>query len=159
MSPVRIRRALHLIYALAVLVKVVSGLLLTEPDLRAKLVGGYGREIMDIHLWSGWVFLGAPLLALALAARPLLGDLKRRLGPPGGITWRKIHTCVTLSLGIILSLTGVLLWLDLGLPLAFADLMLEVHDLLIWVVIAALSAHLVAARRKILRRTRQIFGL
>ena len=159
MNPAFIRRALHLVYALAVLVKVVSGLLLTEPDLRARLVGGYGREIMEIHLWSGWVFLGAPLLALALAARPLLRDLRRRLGPPGGITWRKIHIVVTLSLGISLSVSGVLLWLDLGLPLAFSDLMLDVHDLLIWAVIAVLSAHLVAARRKILRRTRQIFGV
>jgi cytochrome b subunit of formate dehydrogenase len=158
MSPVRIRRVLHLVYALAVLVKVASGLLLTEPDLRAKLVGGYGRAIMDIHLWSGWIFLGAPLLALALAARPLLRDLRRRLGPPGGITWRKIHIVVTLSVGIILSLTGALLWLDLDLPLALTDLMLEVHDVLIWVVIAALSAHLFAARRKILVRARQILG-
>ena len=66
---------------------------------------------------------------------------------------------VTLSVGIILSLTGVLLWLDPGLPLAFSDLMLDVHDLLIWVVIATLSAHLVAARREILLRTRRILGL
>ena len=159
MSPVRIRFALHLIYALAVLVKLASGLLLTEPDLRAKLVGGYGREIMDIHLWSGWVFLGAPLLALALATRPLLRDLRQRLARPDGITWRKTHIVVTLSVGIILSLSGVLLWLDLGLPLAFTDLMLDLHDVLIWLVIAALSAHLVAARRKILLRTRRILGL
>ncbi|MBW1685208.1 MAG: cytochrome b/b6 domain-containing protein [Deltaproteobacteria bacterium] len=159
MTPARIRFGLHLVYAFAVLVKVASGLLLTEPDLRAKLVGGYGREIMDIHLWSGWVFLGAPLLALALAARPLLRDLRRRLERPDGITWRKIHIVVTLSAGIILSLTGVLLWPDLELPHAFADLMLEVHDLLIWAVIAALSAHLIAARRKILLRTRRILGL
>jgi len=159
MTPARIRFALHLIYALAVLVKVASGLLLTEPDLRAKLVGGYGREIMDIHLWSGWVFLGAPLLALALAAHPLLRDLRWRLGQPNGITWRKIHIVVTLSAGIILSLTGVLLWLDLELPLAFSDLMLELHDVLIWVVIAALSVHLFAARHKILLRTRRLLGL
>jgi hypothetical protein len=159
MSPARIRFALHLSFALAVLVKLASGLLLTEPDLRAKLVGGYGREIMDIHLWSGWVFLGAPLLALALAARPLLRDLRRRLERPGGITWRKTHIVVTLSAGIILSLTGVLLWLDLGLPLTFADLILELHDVLIWLVIAVLSAHLVAARRKILLRTRRLLGL
>jgi hypothetical protein len=63
---------------------------------------------------------------------------------------------VTLSAGIILSLTGALLWLDLGLRRAFTDLMLEVHDVLIWVVIGALSAHLFAARRKILVRARQI---
>ncbi len=159
MTPARIRFALHLLYALAVLVKLASGLLLTEPDLRAKLLGGYGREIMSIHLWSGWVFLGAPLLALALAARPLLQDLRRRLGRPGGITWSKTHMVVTLSAGIILSLTGLLLWLDTGLPLAVIDLMLELHDVLIWLVIAALSAHLVAARRKILLRTRRLLGL
>jgi hypothetical protein len=159
MSPVRIRWTLHLVYALAVLVKVASGLLLTEPDLRAKLVGGYGREIMDIHLWSGWVFLGAPLLALVLAPRALLRDLRLRLALPHGLTWRKIHIVVTLSVGIVLSLTGVLLWLDLELPRALTDLMLDLHDVLIWLVIAALSAHLVATRRRILLRTRQILRL
>ena len=156
MTPARIRWALHCIYALAVLLKVATGLLLTEPDLRAKLLGGYGREIMEVHMWSSWFFLGAPLLALVLAARPLLWDLRWRLRRPGGITWQKIHVVVTLSAGVILSLTGVLLWLDLGLPHAYTDPMLEVHDALIWVVIAALSAHLVAARRKILLRTRQM---
>ena len=159
MTPPRIRFALHLVYALAVLVKVASGLLLTEPDLRAKLVGGYGREIMEIHMWSSWFFLGAPLLALALAARPLLRDLRRRLARPNGITWSKLHIVVTLSAGIILSLTGVLLWVDLELPHAFVDPMIELHDLLIWVVIAALSVHLVAARRKILLRTHRLLGV
>jgi cytochrome b subunit of formate dehydrogenase len=159
MTPARIRWALHCIYALALLVKVASGLLLTEPDLRARLVGGYGRQIMDIHLWSSWFFLGAPLLALALAGRPLLRDLRRRLQRPRRITWQKIHIVVTLGAGIILSLTGVLLWLDLELPRASVDLMIELHDLLIWLVIAALAVHLVAARRKILRRTRWILRL
>jgi hypothetical protein len=159
MSLVRIRWALHLVFAGSVLVKVASGLLLTEPDLRARLLGGYGREIMDVHLWSGWVFLGAPLLALVFAARPLLRDLQWRLGRPDGFTWRKLHLIVTIGLGIVLSVTGVLLWVDLGLPLAFGDLMLEVHDVLIWVVIAVLAVHLFAARRRLLVRTRQVFGL
>jgi hypothetical protein len=122
-------------------------------------VGGYGRQIMDIHLWSGWLFLGAPLLALALAARPLLRDLSLRLSRPDGITWRKIHIVVTLGVGIVLSLTGLLLWLDPGLPRSVSDLMLDVHDLLIWLVIATLVLHLTATRRRILLRTRQIFGL
>jgi cytochrome b subunit of formate dehydrogenase len=158
MSPVGIRQALHHIYTLVSLVLIATGLLLAEPDLRARLVGGYGRQILDLHLWAGWVFLGVPLLALVLAARPLLRDLWRRLGPPDGITWRKIHIVFSLVTGIVFAATGVLLWLNPRLPLAVIDVMLEIHEVFMWLMIVALAVHLVAAWRKTVTRTREILG-
>ncbi|MBW2272083.1 MAG: cytochrome b/b6 domain-containing protein [Deltaproteobacteria bacterium] len=156
MSPVGIRQALHHLYTAALLLLFATGLLLAQPDLRGSLVGGYGREILDIHLWVGWVFLGLPLLALLLAARPLLRDLLRRLGPPDGITWRKVHIALTLAAGLVLAATGLVLWLDSGFPLAVSDVAVEVHEIVSYLVIAILGLHLVAARRKIAVRTREI---
>jgi hypothetical protein len=121
MSLVAIRRALHHLYTLVTLLLIVTGLLLSEPDLRARLVGGYGREILDLHIWVGVGFVAIPVLALLAAARPLGRDLRRRLGPPDGVTWRKVHTVFTLAAGAALGLTGVLLWLEPGMPLAVVD--------------------------------------
>jgi cytochrome b subunit of formate dehydrogenase len=158
MSPSGIRRALHHAYTLATLVLLVTGALLAWPDLRALAVGGYGREIWQLHLWAGWAFLAVPVLAVGAAARPLLRDFRRRLGPPDGVTWRKVHTIATLAAGILLGLSGLLLWLDAGLPIAVIDAALAVHQALSWFVVAALLAHLVAARRKIAVRTGEILG-
>jgi hypothetical protein len=156
MSPVGIRQALHHLYTAALLLLFATGLLLAQPDLRAFVVGGYGRQILDVHIWLGWVFVGLPVLVLLLAGRPLLRDLLRRLGPPDGVTWRKIHIVITLTAGIALGATGLVLWLDSGFPLAFSDVAVELHEIFSYLVIAILGLHLVAARRKIVVRTREI---
>jgi cytochrome b subunit of formate dehydrogenase len=156
MSLVGIRRALHHVYTVATLVLVATGLLLNDPDLRARLIGGYGRETLDVHLWAGWVFLGVPALALLVRGRPLLRDLVRRLGPPDGLTWRKFHTVLTLVAGVLLGVTGVVLWLDVRLPMLLADAILLTHEWCMWVVIAALAVHVVVAWRKTVSRTREI---
>jgi hypothetical protein len=158
MSPVGIRQALHHLYTLALLLLFMTGLLLGLPDLRARVVGGYGREILDIHLWVGWFFLGLPVLVLLLAARPLLRDLLRRLGPPDGVTWRKVHTVLTLVAGLTLGATGLVLWLDWAFSLVMTDVAVEVHEILSYLVIGILVLHLVAARRKIVARGREILS-
>ena len=158
MSLVAIRRAFHHLYTLAALLLIATGLLLAEPDLRARLVGGYGREILDLHIWVGVGFVAVPALALLLAARPLWRDLRRRLGPPDGVTWRKVHTVFTLAAGAALGLTGLLLWLVPEMPLAAVDTLLTVHEWTMWPVIAALVAHVVVAWRKTVARTREILG-
>jgi cytochrome b subunit of formate dehydrogenase len=158
MSPTAIRQAIHHIYTLLALVLLATGALLTWPDLRAQVIGGYGREILDVHLWAGWVMLGTPALLL-LAARPIWRDLLRRLGRPDGITWRKINSVLSLAAGVLLAVSGVLLWLDLGLSLAVIDAALFVHQALSWLILGALAVHIVAAWRKTVVRTREIPGL
>lgn len=159
MNVPRIRQGLHHLYTLLTLALIATGLLIGHPEWRAQLVGGYGRLIYEIHLWAGWGFMGVPALALAVAARPLLRDLRRRLGPPDGLTWRKIHTVFTLAAGVLLALTGVALWLDPGLPLPLLDATVEVHVVLTWMVLLAIPVHLLAAWRKTVTRTREILGL
>jgi cytochrome b subunit of formate dehydrogenase len=158
MSPIAIRRAIHHIYTLAALVLLATGALLTWPDLRARVIGGYGRETLDVHLWLGWVMLATPALLL-LAARPIWRDLLRRLGPPDGITWRKINIVLSIVAGVLLAVTGVMLWLDLGLSISVIDAALLVHDVLSWLILAALVVHVAAAWQKAVVRTREILGL
>ena len=158
MSPIGIRRAVHHVYTVVGIVLLATGALLAWPDLRAQVIGGYGRETLDVHLWAGWIMLATPVLAL-LALRPIWCDLVRRLGPPDGITWRKINIVLTLVAAVALAGSGVLLWLDRGLSVAVIDAALFVHDALSWLILAALVVHVVAAWRKIVVRTREILGL
>jgi cytochrome b subunit of formate dehydrogenase len=157
MSPHGVRQAIHHIYTLVAIVLLATGALLAWPDLRARMIGGYGRETLDVHLWAGWIMLAVPVLVL-LAARPIWRDLVRRLGPPDGVTWRKVNIVLSIAAGVLLAVSGVLLWLDFGLPLAAIDAAIFVHDWISWLILAALAIHLVAAWRKTVARTREILG-
>jgi cytochrome b subunit of formate dehydrogenase len=158
MTPVTTRRLLHQAHLVTTLVLLVTGFLIQFPDLRARVLGGYGRELAEVHVWLGWAFTAAPLLALALAARPLLADLGRRLGPREPMSWRKAHVAITLVAGALLTLTGIVLWVPGRLPLALLDASLEVHIWATWIFTAALPVHLVVARRKIVERVRVALG-
>jgi cytochrome b subunit of formate dehydrogenase len=158
MNFVAIRRALHIVHALTALALIATGLLIGFPDLRARLLGGYGRELADIHVWTGIAFIAAPALALALVGASLYRDLVRRLGPPDPFDWKKFHILLTLAGGVLLTASGILLWLDTGLPLAVSDAALEVHEVLTYVLAAALPVHLFWGRRKIAERVRTLVG-
>lgn len=155
MSAVGWRRLLHASHAVATLVLLATGLLLQSPDLRARLVGGYGRELAQVHQGAAVVFAAIPLAALARAGRPLLRDARRRLGPPDPIGWKKIHIVSSLAGGLLLTVTGFVLWFDEAFPLVAADLALEGHAFLTWVFLVLLVIHLVAARRKIAGKVRE----
>jgi cytochrome b subunit of formate dehydrogenase len=158
MSFVAIRRTLHVVHTLTALALIATGLLIGFPDLRARLLGGYGRELADIHVWTGSAFIAAPALALALVGASLYRDLRRRLGPPDPFRWKKFHILLTLVGGALLTASGILLWLDTGLPLAVSDAALAVHEWLTYVLAAALPVHLYSGRRKIAERVRALAG-
>lgn len=151
MTPAAIRRLLHNVHGLTTLALVVTGCLIQWPDLRALVVGGYGRELARLHLYFGWAFAAAPLLACG-AAGPLLADLRQRLGPPDPITWRKLHIVTTGIASALLSASGIILWYFDELPLLVQDISLEIHAWTAWIVTALLPVHLVVARRKIVQR-------
>jgi cytochrome b subunit of formate dehydrogenase len=153
-----LRRALHVLHAITALALVASGALVAFPDLRASLVGGYGRQIVSVHVWVGIVFAAAPLAVMALSARALLADLARRLGPPDPIGWRKLHIVLSLFLSIVVTVTGFALWLDLDVGLRVLDLLVELHAWSSWVLAGTIPIHLLAARRKIASRTLEMLG-
>jgi hypothetical protein len=157
MSPAAARRLLHTSHGVTSLALIATGFLILWPDLRARLLGGYGRELAQVHLGLGWAFAVAPLLALG-AARALFEDLRRRLGPPEGITWQKLHIGITLAASALLTASGIVLGHLPDLPLAVQDASLDAHIWATWVVAASLPLHLVAARRKIAERVRLLAG-
>jgi cytochrome b subunit of formate dehydrogenase len=157
MSPVWLRRALHAVHVVTSLVLLASGLLLEFPDLRARVVGGYGREIARVHNWLGLAFVVAPALALAIAPRLLVRDLRLNLSLPAGLTWPGLHMLLTLVFSLLLAVSGVFLWVDWDLPLTALDAMLEVHIVVTWLLVASILAHLFAARRAIAARV-GLFG-
>jgi cytochrome b subunit of formate dehydrogenase len=65
MGAVWTRRILHIAHVILSLVLIATGLVIEFPELRARLVGGYGMQILQVHLWLGWAFMAAPALALA----------------------------------------------------------------------------------------------
>lgn len=156
-SPATLRRLLHAAHGLTTLALLVTGFLIEWPDLRAQTVGGYGRELTQYHLWFGWAFAAAPLLA-AGAAGALFLDLRQRLGPPDPITWRKLHIVITGVGSALLIASGIILWLFDELPLIVQDVSLEIHIWATWVFAASLPVHLVVARRKIAERVRLFRG-
>jgi cytochrome b subunit of formate dehydrogenase len=149
---------LHAIHVVTSLVLLATGFLLEFPDLRARVVGGYGREIARVHNWVGLAFVVAPALVLAIAARPLLGDLRLRLTPPEGLTWPKLHILATLVFSLLLVVSGFFLWVDWDLPLMVLDAMLETHIVVTWLLVASILVHLFAARRESAARVRALFG-
>ena len=160
MSPVGIRQALHHVHSVSAIVLMATGIFLTLPDLRAWLIGGYGRQILDIHMWAGWIFIAAPPVALALGARKLVRFAQLRLGAAGGMSWRKIHIVSSLLAAFLLGVSGVVMWWDpIQMPRWLSDVAIDMHIWLSWFVIAELVLHLVAARRPIVQRTREWLGL
>ena len=159
MTPLTTRRLLHAGHGVATLALLATGFLIQWPDLRAQLVGGYGRQLAEIHLWSGWVFILAPLLALMPGtAGAVFADLRRRLGPPDGITWRKLHIVITLLGSVLLGVSGIVLWGFQDLPQLVQDVSLEVHIWATWVFTATLLLHLAVARRATVERVRLLLG-
>jgi len=157
MTSATTRRLLHASHGITTLPLLATGFLIQWPDLRAQVVGGYGRELAEIHLWFGGAFAAAPLLAVG-AAGALFADLRQRLGPPDPITWRKLHIVITVAASLLLSVSGIILWWFQDLPLIVQDVSLEIHIWATWAVALSLPVHLVVARRKIAERARLIRG-
>lgn len=159
MTPTRIRRALHTAHALASILLLATGLLLEFPELRGLSIGGYGSRVISIHLWAGAVFALAPLAAILLAGRPLLEDLRRRLGPPDPWRWRKSHITGSIIMVTVFTVSGIILWGDDWFPLALIDVSSTAHVALTVVISVSLPIHLIVARRKMLARAKEMLGL
>jgi hypothetical protein len=103
---------------------------------------------------------GAPVVAGAVAGRPLLRDLARRLGPPDPpLAWRKIHIVASLAMTIVLGASGGVLWIGVDLPPSVLDGALEAHVAATWLLAVSIPVHLAIAWRKLVARTGEILGL
>lgn len=152
MSVALVRRALHASHALLTLALLVSGLLIGFPSARGRLVGGYGAQIGELHRELGLLWLVLPGLALLGAGVPLARDLRRRLGTPAGLGWKKLHLAASLGTSCALGATGLLLWGDAALPRRWSDAAWTGHEAASWMLAGLLVLHVVAVRRKLALR-------
>ena len=148
MREMGVRRALHTAHAVATLALLATGVLIEFPELRGLLLGGFGRQVAELHSSAGIAFLAAPALALVVAGRALLGEARRRLVGPV-VAVRKAHVGTTLATGVLLAGTGVLLWFDRALSTPVLDATVAIHVVSAWALVGDLVLHLVAvvARR------------
>ncbi len=159
MTVVPVRRGLHAAHAVTALALLVTGLLILWPELRSRTLGGYGREVGEIHVYLGLVFAIAPVLAWLLAPRGLLADLWKQIDPSGlRSSWRRTHIVVSIIASAALSLSGLVLWLAVDLPIPLWDAADQVHVVCHWIVMLSLPLHVVVARRKIAERVRLMLG-
>jgi len=156
-KPADLRRYVHDINATLATVLVLSGFLITYPELRAKTFGGFGHQISDVHTWTGWAFIAVPLLALLVRGPSLLAHLKQRIFATQQTTWRKFHLSFSLVLGVIFSITGLLMWWQTGIPYVVLDFAAEAHLWLTWILCASVTVHIFNARKGIARRLRQYY--
>ncbi|MFN8544950.1 MAG: hypothetical protein U0807_12220 [Candidatus Binatia bacterium] len=138
-----IRWALHTAHAAATVALLVTGFLIEFPEARARLVGGFGPQISAAHDWTGVAFMVAPLLALLIARRALFQP-KEADGAGALLFWRRLHVVGSLGAGLLVSVTGMALWIADMLPTRLADGTALVHVGLAWLFAGALVAHLVA---------------
>ncbi len=156
-----IRRWVHRISGTAVLVLLVTGTLVTLPDLRTAVIGGQGRILSDIHLWIGLAFVLAPLMGLLYSKGSIIKNIARRLLDSSKIHWRRIHPSTALISGMMMCLTGPIMWLDSiwEYPVIVMDGVFLVHLTFAWVLGLALPMHLVMARRGIGRTIKKWAGI
>ena len=161
MKPYEIRRWIHRISGSAALVLIATGALVTFPDFRDLLIGGNGQFLSDIHLWIGLIFISGPLLALWISRGSILDNLKKRVIHSRKIHWRRIHLTLVLCAGMVLGLTGPVMWMDSvwAFPVVLMDAIFTVHLSSAWLVALVFPVHLFMARKGIARVLKSWFGL
>jgi formate dehydrogenase subunit gamma len=149
-------RSIHWIHAAAFLVLLGSGLVLYVPALSESI--GNRLLVKDIHLWTavGW--------ACALALIVLLGDRKgllrtireleafdvddrrwlRGQGAPQGRfnAGQKLNAAVTGALAVLLTVSGLMLWLSERFSVFRIGGSIVVHDWATFASVAILLGHL-----------------
>jgi cytochrome b subunit of formate dehydrogenase len=149
------RRTLHALHATNFLVLTATGLLIQFPDWRAALLGGYGPILSASHRWCGVVF-GALPVALALWFGPsFLRDAWKRASRRKGRPVRRGNLIAAFVGAAGFVGTGVILWWDPpGAPRALFDVSLLIHQVLTYVGLAVLVAHLIWIRRLLWAKAR-----
>ncbi|MBC8292315.1 MAG: cytochrome b/b6 domain-containing protein [Proteobacteria bacterium] len=140
---------------MVVLVLVATGLPIQFPDLRAGLVGGYGRTIASIHEWSGVVMLAVPILALAWAPSWATTSLRLRARRRANLGLHAINLWFTLLSGVMLVVTGFIMWMPGTLPLPLIDTSAQLHAAASWGLYVMLPVHLLVTRQRVWAATRE----
>ncbi len=154
-----VRRAMHAVHGVMAIVLISTGLLILWPEFRGRTLGGYGREVGEVHVYAGLAFAIAPVLAWLLVRRGLLaGSWERVAAEDLRTTWRKIHIVLTLTVSAVVSVTGLVMWLGADLPVEVWDAADQIHVVCHWIIVASLPIHLLVVRRTLVERVRLMLG-
>ncbi len=157
-----IRRWVHRFVGTAVLVLLLTGALVTFPDVRTALIGGRGQLLSDIHMWIGFILIGAPIVALFMNGKEIYENIRQRMFEAETHTWRRYHLSLTICISTLMALIGCILLIDskvIELPIVIMDLFFWIHLAGAWLLGGVLIIHLWMARRGIVRTLKQWFGL
>ena len=162
MTPYEVRKWVHRFVGMAALILVSTGTLVTLPDFRNLVIGGHGQMLSDIHMWIGFLFISAPIVALITRGREIFENLKKRLIDAPKMTWRRFHLGLTVFSGTLMSITGGVLLFDskiVELPILLMDVFFWFHLAGAWILGLTLPIHLVMARKGIVRTFKKWFRL
>jgi len=140
---------LHLAYSLVVLVLIATGLPIQFPDLRASLVGGYGRTLATVHEWAGVALLAVPVLAVVAAPGDALETIQIRSWRRDNLRLHAVNLWFTLVSGAVFVATGFIMWLQAGLPDGVVDAATEIHAALSYALYVMVPLHVITARERI----------
>ena len=157
MRPSTIRRFVHDWYAALAMALLITGFLITYPDVRSAILGRYGFYMPEIHNWAGGLFIALPIIGAFFRGKENWAHLRRRMFHMKKIQWRQIHLSGTWIAGITFAISGFILWWEEGIPLVVLDAMFVIHLWLAWLFLFATLYHLIAARRAIFVRTINFF--
>ena len=141
-------RRLHATYALVVFVLVATGLPIQFPDLRARLIGGYGRSIATVHEWAGAAMLVVPALVLVAAPRRALNTVAFLSYRTANLRLHAVNLWFTLIAGAGFVVSGFLLWAQASLPDSVLDASAGVHRGLSYVLYVMVPVHIIVGRKR-----------
>ncbi|MFQ5352002.1 MAG: cytochrome b/b6 domain-containing protein [Candidatus Binatia bacterium] len=140
---------LHLWYSAVVLVLIFSGLPIQFPDLRAKLIGGYGSSIAAVHEWTGVAMTVLPVLAFAVAPSRAFETIRLRSWRRDDFGLHAVNLWFTLVSGAVFIISGLLMWFPASMSDAVLDVSAELHRAFAYVLYAAVPLHLISSRVRI----------
>ncbi len=141
-------RWVHAIYAAIVLVLIATAIPIQFPDLRASLIGGYGRSFATVHDWAGVAMLALPVVVFAATPRRALETIVIRSYRREHFRLHAVNLWFTLVSGLLFAVTGFLMWFPAQLPDAVVDASADVHSTLSYVLYVVVPLHLVIASKR-----------
>lgn len=141
MSPAVARLALHSVHLVLFAMLFATGLLLFVPELRAVITGGYSAHIRAIHRWGGVAFAVLPVLVIWPAG------VRAVFAPPARRTvrtaWQGLHTGIAVVMGVVFTLTGVVIWGQESFPDGWVDASFLAHDWLTYAAGVLVGVHVI----------------
>lgn len=142
MSPRVARPLLHTVHLLTFAILLGTGLLIFLPALREIVTGGYSLWIRAVHRWGGVAFVALPALVIARSGLRALAP--ERDGTAAlRVLLRGAHVAVTVAMGLVLTVTGFVVWGKRTFSEEIVDASLSVHGWLTYAAMVLVALHLV----------------